>query len=210
MHVHGATYRPLRASSYINLPKYIADKKACINVKNKDQKCFLWSVLAGLHPSKIHPERLYNYKKLEPTLEMGDIEYPVALSDIDKFEHLNHISVNVLGVEDKDIFPLRVSRERYDRKVTLMLITKGEKRHYVLVKNLSRLLHDQNKHHEKKFPCPFCLHLYSRQDLLDKHLEYCSEYAPQRVEMPDDKELSLYFKNYQKKMRIPFVIYAGK
>ena len=50
--VHISQYLPLRGSSYIALPKYIQDKKAVINVKNKDNQCFKWAVLAGLHPAK--------------------------------------------------------------------------------------------------------------------------------------------------------------
>ena len=42
-------YDPLRAGSFMELPKTLASKKAIINVKNeKDDKCYLWSVLAGL------------------------------------------------------------------------------------------------------------------------------------------------------------------
>ena len=43
-------YRPLRGNSYFPTPKQLAAKKAILNIKNKDQKCFLWCVLAHLHP----------------------------------------------------------------------------------------------------------------------------------------------------------------
>ena len=49
-------YNPMRVGSYIPLPKEIQDKKAFVNVKNKDKKCFMWSVLAGLYSKPIHPE----------------------------------------------------------------------------------------------------------------------------------------------------------
>ena len=49
MRVNINKYNPLRASSYIQLPEVLANKKAIINVRNeKDNKCFLWSVLAAL------------------------------------------------------------------------------------------------------------------------------------------------------------------
>ena len=35
--------------SYIITPKWITNKKATINVKNDDNECFKWSVLAALH-----------------------------------------------------------------------------------------------------------------------------------------------------------------
>ena len=50
--IHTATYDPLMGSSYIDLPKKIKKTKAVINIQNNDDKCFLWSVLAHLHPVK--------------------------------------------------------------------------------------------------------------------------------------------------------------
>ena len=40
----------IRAESYIVFPDWIASKKAAINPKNeKDNKCFQWSIIAGLN-----------------------------------------------------------------------------------------------------------------------------------------------------------------
>ena len=44
-------YNPLRASSYIDLPKKVKDTKAILNIQNDDNKCFMWSILASLHMS---------------------------------------------------------------------------------------------------------------------------------------------------------------
>ena len=53
------TYRPLSGSSYINLPVELgSSKKGLINIKNKDQKCFLWCYIRYINPSKEHPERI--------------------------------------------------------------------------------------------------------------------------------------------------------
>ena len=66
--LHILEYKPLRASSYIPLPEKLASRKAVINIKNKDQKCFLWSVIAGtfLKDSKlINADRLSHYKNMK-------------------------------------------------------------------------------------------------------------------------------------------------
>jgi len=55
-------YNPLRRKSYIPVPQTLANKKAIINVKNKDNKCFLWSILAALHPADKDPQRVSKYK----------------------------------------------------------------------------------------------------------------------------------------------------
>ena len=73
--LHTASYRPLRGETYIPLPKELADKKAIINMQNKDKKCFLWCVLRALNPDKNNPQRLD--KKLmgkENTLNMEGMD----------------------------------------------------------------------------------------------------------------------------------------
>ena len=38
--IHTVKYEPLGSSSYIPLPKFLAAKKAIINLKNEDDECF--------------------------------------------------------------------------------------------------------------------------------------------------------------------------
>ena len=54
-----STYRPLSGSSYIDFPVELrSPRKGLINIKNKDQKCFLWCHVRHINPSKEHPERI--------------------------------------------------------------------------------------------------------------------------------------------------------
>ena len=50
LELHTVSYKPLRGETRIPLPKELADKKAIINMQNKDNKCFLWCVLRALNP----------------------------------------------------------------------------------------------------------------------------------------------------------------
>lgn len=43
-------FKPLKRQSYVELPKKVQLKEAVINVKNREHKCFLWAILATLHP----------------------------------------------------------------------------------------------------------------------------------------------------------------
>lgn len=54
-------YTPLRGGSFIDLPQIIKNTKSCINVQNKDQHCLLWSIAAGLYPSKNNVCRTNSY-----------------------------------------------------------------------------------------------------------------------------------------------------
>ena len=111
--LHTDIWDPIKASSYIDLPKYLKNKKAIINMKNEDNnKCFLWCVLRALNPKDDHPERIdKDLKSKENTLNMEGIAYPVDLKDINRFEKQNpDISISVLGYsKDERIYPLTLS-----------------------------------------------------------------------------------------------------
>ena len=123
LELHTVSYKPLRGETWIPLPKELADKKAIINMQNKDNKCFLWFVLRTLNPSKNNPQRFD--KKLmgkENTLNMEEIDYPVSLKDLNNFEKQNPtISITVLGYEGKSFYPLRNSMF-IDRDYNIILL----------------------------------------------------------------------------------------
>ena len=51
-------YKPLKGSSYIPLPEYLANKKAIINLKNNDDECFKWCITRALNPTEDNPHRI--------------------------------------------------------------------------------------------------------------------------------------------------------
>ena len=54
-----STYRPLVGSSDIDLPTELKNpRKGLINIKNNDQKCFLWCHVRHINPVKDHPRSL--------------------------------------------------------------------------------------------------------------------------------------------------------
>ena len=111
--LHTSIWKPLSASSYIDLPPFLKNKKAIINMKNRDNKCFLWCVLRALYPKDDHPERIdKDLKSKENTLNMEGIGYPVDFRGVDRFENQNsNISISILGYsKDEGIYPLRISK----------------------------------------------------------------------------------------------------
>ena len=213
LELHTTIYDPLRGETWIQLPKELANKKAIINMQNKDNKCFLWCVLRALNPREKDSQRIdKKIKEKENTLNMDGIEYPVSLKDIDKFEKQNPtISITVFGYKEKGVHPLRNS-DNTDRehKIRLMLIEKDGVKHYCLVKNVSRLLSSQvSNHKEKHHFCLRCLNPFWTHKSLNKHLEYCSNHEAVKIEMPEKgKNDILKFKNYCNSEKVPFVIYA--
>ena len=215
--LHTDIWDPIKASSYINLPEELKNKKALINMKNEnDHKCFLWSVLRALNPKDTHPERIdKDLKSKENTLNMSGITYPVNIKeDIKRFEKQNpDISISVLGYsKDEKIYPLRRSKYAMKNKrkhnIVLLLIKDGDNSHYCYVKNESALLASQvNSHKGKLYFCLNCLNGFDTPEKLDKHNEYCGEEESVKINMPPP-ETYLKFKNYLYSERAPFVIYA--
>src|SRR5688500_1054882 len=71
-------YRPWKGSSYMDLPDWIKNKKAVINVQNRnDNKCFLWSVISALHPAENHVDRVSNYRRFEKEFDLTGLTFPV-------------------------------------------------------------------------------------------------------------------------------------
>ena len=212
--IHINIYAPLAGSSYISLPAKLAKKKAIINMKNSDDKCFTWSVLRALHPKEEHPERIdEELTNKEGGLNMRGIEYPVTLKAIDKFEGQNaSISVNVFGYE-REVYPLRISKTNHETVVDLLLISEGDIQHYCWIKNKSRLLSSQSskKGHER-FYCNRCLNSFNTKESLQSHMEYCSSKEAVKIVLPtaneDGSMPTLSFGNYKNSMRVPFVVYA--
>ena len=45
-------------------------------------------------------------------------------------------------------------------------------------------------------------------DLLQDHEPHCCQHGAQRIELPNEDNASLYFKEYHKQLKVPFVIYV--
>ena len=132
LEIHTVDYKPMKASTYIPLPEFIMRKKAIINMKNKDDKCFLWSVLRYLHKIENYEERLTDLKKQENDLNFKGIDFPVKVKDITTFENQNPDlpGVNVFSLnEDNKIYPLRLNEKDCQKTIDLFLFSKDEKMH---------------------------------------------------------------------------------
>ena len=63
-YVNISIYSPLSGSTYIEFPnKLKKPMKGLINIKNNDNKCFLWCHIIHLNPQRIHPERITKVDK---------------------------------------------------------------------------------------------------------------------------------------------------
>ena len=126
-----AKYEPFKGSSpEIILPKVLFDKKAIVNLPNKDGRCFLWALLAALFYNKNNPCKLSSYRKYLNLIKLEGISEPVPLSQIPKVEKQNSwFAINVFGCtiipkkQKLNVFPYYVSDRPLEiRRVNLLLL----------------------------------------------------------------------------------------
>ena len=202
----------MKGSSYIPLPDWISNKKAILNIKNKDEKCFLWCVLRYLYPKERDEKRLTDLKKYEFSLNTKGINFPMKLKHISKFEKLNPSlpGINVFsGNDNKKFYPLRMADKDCLNTIDLFFYEQDGGSHYSLIKNCTRLVKSQitSSKNGSFYICKKCFTHFTRYELLQKHITYCSTNETVSVCMPPQNTM-LCFNNYHKKFPIPFVVYA--
>ena len=202
-------YKPLKGSSYIKLPEDLRNpRKGLVNIKNIDDECFRWCHLANMFPADKDPQRVTKYIKHIHKLDYSGVTFPVKQTQYEKIEKQNNINVNVFGHENGETYPIHISRGHNSQVLNLLLLTEGEKWHYVLIKNFDRFMYGYTKHREKKHFCMHCLQCFASEQALGEHKAVCILVnGKQAIEMPKVGSV-LKYENHHKQLNVPFVIYA--
>ena len=85
----------MNGSNYVKIP---LRSNAILNIENKDKYCFIWSILASLHPCKNnHPNRVSNYRQYFNELNINGFNFTNGFkcSDVHRFNELNNLPVNI-------------------------------------------------------------------------------------------------------------------
>lgn len=205
----------MKGSSYKPLPTEI--NRACININNKDDvECFKWSIIAhdvylnNNNKPPINPDRLNHYNKPEYTskYDFTGITFPAQITDIDDFEKLNNISINVFGYKKKEQhpYPIRISEDPYNA-INLLLLDG----HYSYIKDIGTLTFHFNSCKNKKYPCLTCCIPFSSLQALENHKPNCGkDKEPMAIKMPKENQYVEFTgnKKFKNKMEVPYVIYS--
>ena len=140
-HIHKTSLK--RGNSYIKSPEWIASKKAIINPKNKDDRCFEYSIVVALRHMEIksHPERIQgNHHLFSCDYNWQGIDFPAGIKEWKRFEKNNEtIALNILQVPHDEIKITHAYKSKYNHtrknQVVLLMITDGEKWHYTALKS---------------------------------------------------------------------------
>ena len=192
--------------NYVKIP---LRTNAILNIENNDKYCFLWSILAWLHPcNNNHPNRVSNYRQYfnELNIQGFDFSRGFRCCDVHKFNEVNNLSVNIFELrfyQDQNqwkhkLIHIEISKNNSDRVIDLAIY----KNHYVLIKKLDVFLGD----HNKKFICRRCLSSYTSENMLMKHKEKCGD--DNITTMKTSNETHLHWKKHFHKNPLYFRIYA--
>ena len=215
-------YNPLQGASYTELPLSIKNSKSIINIKNTDQKCFLYSLIASRKNVLKNADRVSHYEKEEydnpetQKFTYNDSDFPMTISKIPFFEKKNNITIHVYTVDEKDEktkYSLYRSKNKTDEVVNLFYYNK----HYSLIKSWSRFTGGEHNH-----VCPHCFWKYANIEYFNKHLINCEKLnengslviMPKAREQVDKTgrtytvEPRTYYNNYKRQKKLPVVIYA--
>ena len=103
-----------------------------INIQNIHvNECFKWSIVRYVNPANYHPSRI---RKADKNVAKNK-KVPTKIRDIHKIDKKDSIGIRVFGHENKEKYPIYVSKKCCEEKhVDLLLIGEEGKRHYVLIK----------------------------------------------------------------------------
>ena len=118
----------------------------------------------------------------------------------------NNICINVFGYENRVVFAIYVSNQKFENSMDLVLLIDDDKSQYVYIKDFDRFMFHKTKNKNKKWFYRSCVQCFSRESVLIKHKENCvSINGKQSVIL--EKGI-IEFENYFKQVPVPFKIYA--
>ena len=99
-------------------------KKGLINLKNDDNESYRWCHIRHVNPQTKNPQRIKKSdKQYINSLNYSSAEFPVTVKQINKIENQNSININVFGYEKMQLYPIHISKEKFDDEMNRLLIT---------------------------------------------------------------------------------------
>ena len=122
------------------------------------------------------------------------------------FEQYSNVSVNVLAIGGgkEKLYILRKAKFNDQRRTAnLLLIFEDDKRHYVAIKNLSRLHASSNSDGKRRDHfCLNCLQRFHSEESKNTHFEYCTENKAVRIDLPQENSF-MRFHSGQYHFKVP-------
>lgn len=211
-----------QGSSYSELPDTLKYLHCLLNIKNKDNMCFLWCILASLNINKVDKKRQNSPKSYYDFINQVDtcmLEYPVNCKSLDNFCLVNKLYITVWKL-DMPIFKTKMSFDNLnleklyeapiflktqDKKINLLLYNN----HYILIKKIDCLVRFVYNLNSKVYVCECCNNVYFySQAAYEKHVNVCMlDDDDMKYELPKNN-YDIRFRNTQNEIKSLFCLYS--
>ena len=174
----------------------------------------VFNMLLALNLDKIKrdPQRISKIKPFIDQYNWKDINFPSTSKDWKKFELNNEIALNVLYVphNTRKIQVAYKSKQNLicDKQGILLMITNGEKWHYLTLKYSPGLLRGITSTHKEDFYCLNCFRSYRTKNKLEVHKKICENHNYCNIEMPNKGNNIIKYNQGEKYIKLPFVVCA--
>ena len=136
--------------NYILLPKSL-QRQGLINIKNKDNYCFIWSYIRYLNPQLKDPHRIkLTDKKLfdEIHQKLINFKFPFEIdkNNFKKIEDILKINICILTADDNNkVYTMLTLENNHPNDLNLFYY----KDHICLMKDMNKYLHRNNRDYNK-------------------------------------------------------------
>ena len=161
---------------------------------------------------EIHPQRIAKIEHYIGNYSWEGIEFPAGPKEWEKFEQNNKtIVLNILFAPHNTQTISVAYRSKHDHKrekqVILLMITDGNKCHYLAVSNLSALLAKKYSNHNGDLYCLNCFSSYTTKNRLEEDEEICNNHDSCPIEMSKWLEKISKYNPEEKSLKALFAIY---
>ena len=89
--------------------------------------------------------------------------------DFNNIEVKNNICITMFRYENRLIFPIFISDQKFEDSIDLLLLIDDDKSCYLYTKDFNRFMFHKTKNKNKKWFCESCLQYFSSENVLIKH-----------------------------------------
>ena len=137
-------------------------------------------------------------------------EMPMGFGQMLGFEELNNCKINGFRHTEKQLVPLRVTREVSDVvKIDLLLVDDGQENHYILILDILSLVSNATGTTtlSQRVLCRNCFHLCMNENTYKRHRISGLQHEPVLVKMHTPDKNKLIVENFCAQWFAPVVIY---
>ena len=170
------------ACSYARLPTLLLKRGGIVNIYNKDERCFGYSLVAAMMKGQRKNDAWdsKHYQELG-AYGLDKLQYPVKIADLPQIEKKLQVGFNVISFYDeagRAKFPIYISEDHYTQRIDL-LFWNG---HFAWIKDISRVMTDLTTHRCKKWICSKCLDYFYLKSRMIRHSKKCDGFGPESEE----------------------------